>query len=87
MEFSARFVQVIHTEESLEAVTRAIDWIEQYVDDLGIALASLAQGKLPPSMFPPDALENVLTKISQVLPRGWTLTASTKAGTFMKKPK
>ena len=52
MEFSARFVQVIHTEDSLETITRAIDWIEQYVDDLGIALASLAQGKLPPSMFP-----------------------------------
>ena len=80
MEFSARFVQVIHTEESLEAVTRAIDWIEQYVNDFGIALVSLAQGKLPPSMFPSDALENILTKISQVLPRGWSLTALTKAG-------
>ena len=83
MEFSARFVQVIHTEESLEAVTRAIDWFEQYEDDFGIALASIAQRKLPPSMFLLDALENVLTKISQVLPRGWALTVSTKAGELL----
>ena len=63
MEFSARFAEVIHTDESLEAVTRAIYWIEQYADDLGIALDSLVQGKLPPSMFPPDILENVDRKL------------------------
>ena len=31
-------------------------------------------------MFPPDALEKALTQITTVLPRGYTLTASTKNG-------
>ena len=33
-------------------------------------------------MFPPDALEKALAQITKVLPRGYTLTASTKNGEF-----
>ena len=40
----------------------------------------LAQGNLPPSLFPPDALDKAPTQITTVLPRGYTLTASTKNG-------
>ena len=57
-----------------------INWCEEFVKDFGIALTSLAQGQLPPTLFPPDALEKALTKITTVLPRGYTLTASTKNG-------
>jgi hypothetical protein len=79
-EVHVRFAHIMHVADSLEALATAVNWIEQYVDDFGIALTSLAQGKLPPSMFPPDTLQRVISKISRVLPNGWTLTASTKAG-------
>ena len=69
-EFNRRLILIVTTEEAFETVIKTMDWLEQYVDDLDIALASLAQGRLPPTLFPPDALRKVLLKISQALPRG-----------------
>ena len=41
-EFNRRLILIVTTEEAFETVIKTIDWLEQYVDDLGIALASLA---------------------------------------------
>jgi hypothetical protein len=79
-EFNRRLILIVTTEEAFETVIKTIDSLEQYVDDLGIALASLAQGRLPPTLFPLDALRKVLLKISQALPRGWTLSTSITSG-------
>ena len=79
-EFNRRLILIVTTEEAFETVIKTIDWLEQYVDDLGIALASLAQGRLSPTLFPPDALMMVLLKILQALPRGWTLSTSITSG-------
>ena len=76
--FSRRFAYLLEIEEYLEALTKAINWCEEFVNVFGIAFTSLAQGKIRPSLFPPDALEKALTQITTVLPRGYTLTASTK---------
>ena len=77
---SSRFSDLITAEELIETLTTASNWCENFINDFGIALTSLAQGKLPPSMFPPDALGKALHQIEKVIPRGWTLTSSTKSG-------
>ena len=79
-EFNRRLILIVTAEEAFATVIKKIYWLEQYVDDLGIALASLAKRRLPPKLFPPDALRKVRLKISQALPRGLTLSTSITSG-------
>jgi len=39
-EFNRLLILIVTTEEAFETVNKSIDWLEQYVDDMGIALAS-----------------------------------------------
>ena len=49
--FSRRFAYLLEIEESLEALTMAINWCEEFVNDFGIALTSLA--RQTPSLIVP----------------------------------
>ena len=56
-------------EEASQSIDRAVSGLEQCVDNLNLGLTSLALGRLPPQLFPPDKLLNVLANITKVLPK------------------
>ena len=51
--------------------------LEQYVDNLSMALNTLASERLPSQVFSPERLYKVLGSISEQLPRGWRLALET----------
>ena len=60
-------------DEAFRAMDRARSGLAQYVDNLNLGLATIALGKLPPQLVPPDRLLDVLSNIPEVLPRLWAL--------------
>ncbi|KZS06258.1 Uncharacterized protein APZ42_030339 [Daphnia magna] len=58
--------QVFMTEmvdEAFRAAQRLLDWASMTLEDMGIGLALLATGNLPPELFPPSQLRSVLKEI------------------------
>ena len=57
-----------------------LDSLEQYVDDLNIAFATLALERLPPQLFSPKKLLTVLESVSKQIPRRWALAIDAHPG-------
>ena len=58
--------------------TNTFDSLEQYVDDLGIAVATLALERLPLQLFAPKKLLSVLESIEKQMPRRWALAIDSR---------
>lgn len=60
--------------DAFKSIDTALNFVEQYTNNLDIGLASIADGKLPFCLFPPSQLRIVLNEIRKNLPMGWALT-------------
>ncbi len=72
------------TDEAFRAIGNAIDWLEQFNNNLSIGLMAVAMERLPPSLFPPAKLKSVLDEIKKALPPGWSLTPAVQAGNLWR---
>ena len=88
----------LEVDEKLTAMARAEDIMEAWqltlraadkaVDNLAAGLATLAQGKLSPWLFPPQNLIGVMEQIRRAMPEGWNLPSALRDGdlwTFYKE--
>lgn len=64
----------LRIDDAFDSARRVLGWAQQTLDDLGVGLALLAAGKLPPEVFPPHQLKKILKEIQAALPQGWTLS-------------
>ena len=61
-------------EEMFSTTDQLLGELAQATDDWAVSLSSLANGKLPPELLPPERLVKILREVSDRLPTGWALT-------------
>jgi hypothetical protein len=72
----------------MEAWLLTLRAADKAVDNLAAGLATLAQGKLSPWLFPPQNLIGVMEQIRRAMPEGWNLPSALRNGdlwTFYKE--
>ena len=67
-------------DEAFQAVELTLSWLWQFVKNLGNGLAAVEMERLPPTLFPPIQLREVLREVRAALPHGWSLVPSLQAG-------
>ena len=65
-------------EETFLAIDQVLDWFERWLQDLEFSYTLLAMKKLPPQLFPPEQLAEVLKQVAEQLPSGWALVTGPK---------
>jgi len=68
------FQYLIRQDTTFDAINMVMNWLYLLVNDLDVGLNVLANGKLPPQIFPPKELKPVLDGINLQLPPGWKMT-------------
>ena len=71
-------------DEAFQAAKLTLSWLQQVVENLGNDLAAVAMERLPPTLFPPTQLREVLREVRAALPHGWSLAPSLQAGNLWR---
>ncbi|XP_057367096.2 uncharacterized protein LOC130688124 [Daphnia carinata] len=76
----SQVIMTTRVDEAFRAAQKVLDWASMALEDIGIGLALLATGNLPPELFPPTQLRSVLKEIRASLAMGWALTSALQNG-------
>ena len=75
-EYLPSLVNMMMTDGIMHDVNRILEWLDQYVDNLSLGIATLALHRVPPQLIPPQQLRKVLQKISDALPPNWGMASA-----------
>ena len=64
---------LLQLDETYSSIDQVLKWFEEWLRELEYSYTLLAMKKLPPQLFPPEQLKEVLRQVEERLPADWTL--------------